>query len=78
MDVPAELISNRTFVPIRFIATALGERIGYDPETGDIDIGEPEEEGLSEEAEEAEEAAPTSSAGESAEESSGVTEQGAL
>lgn len=38
MDVPAQLISNRTFVPLRFIAQALGDRVNYDPDTGDIDI----------------------------------------
>ncbi|MBC7347561.1 MAG: hypothetical protein H5U00_08950 [Clostridia bacterium] len=80
MDVPAQLISNRTFVPIRFIAAALGERVNYDPETGDIDIGEPEDvdEGeLAEETEEGEEESPASSTGEGEEGSageSGVTE----
>lgn len=38
LDVPARLISNRTFVPLRFIAQALGDRVSYDPDTGDIDI----------------------------------------
>ena len=38
MDVPAQLISNRTFVPLRFIAQALGDRVKYDNATGDIDI----------------------------------------
>lgn len=43
MDVPAQLICNRTFVPLRFIAQALGDRVKYDPDTGDIDIDNPEQ-----------------------------------
>jgi hypothetical protein len=38
MDYPASLISNRTFVPLRFIAEALGDKVGYDKDTGDIDV----------------------------------------
>lgn len=38
-DVPAQLESNRTFVPIRFISEILGEKVVYDDETGDIDVG---------------------------------------
>lgn len=38
MDIPAQLHSNRTFVPLRFIAEALGGRVNYDDETGDIDV----------------------------------------
>lgn len=38
MDIPAQLISNRTFVPLRFIAQALGDRVNYDSDTGDIEI----------------------------------------
>jgi hypothetical protein len=37
MDVPAANISNRTFVPIRFIAQILGETVNYD-NNGDISI----------------------------------------
>jgi hypothetical protein len=36
MDVPAENISNRTFVPIRFIAEVLGENVNYN--NGNISI----------------------------------------
>ena len=39
IDVPAQLFSNRTFVPIRFASEMLGESVEYDEETGDIDIG---------------------------------------
>lgn len=42
LDVPAELINNRTFVPIRFISETLGETVEWDPETGDINIGDEE------------------------------------
>lgn len=38
MDVPAQLISNRTFVPLRFIAEALGDKVEHDADTGDIEI----------------------------------------
>lgn len=38
MDYPAHLINNRTFVPLRFIAEALGDKVGYDKDTGDIDV----------------------------------------
>ncbi|MBO8168489.1 MAG: copper amine oxidase N-terminal domain-containing protein [Thermoanaerobacteraceae bacterium] len=38
-DVPAQLINNRTFVPLRYIAEELGEKVSYDPETGDVNIG---------------------------------------
>lgn len=40
LDVPAQLISNRTFVPLRFISETLGEKVEWDPETGDINIGD--------------------------------------
>ncbi|MCR4442098.1 MAG: copper amine oxidase N-terminal domain-containing protein [Peptococcaceae bacterium] len=40
IEVPAQLISNRTFVPLRFIAQTLGEKVEYDEQTGEIDIGE--------------------------------------
>lgn len=43
LDVPAEIISNRTFVPLRFVAQTLGEKVNYDNDTGEIDIGEDEE-----------------------------------
>lgn len=51
LDVPAMLLgNNRTFVPLRFIAVALGEKVDYDPDTGEVIIGDDEEE--EEEAEE--------------------------
>lgn len=40
LDVPAMEISDRTFVPIRFISEILGEKINYDEKTGDIEIEE--------------------------------------
>ena len=52
LDVPAMLLgNNRTFVPLRFIAVALGEKVDFDPDTGEVIIGDDEEE---EEAEEEE------------------------
>lgn len=38
LDVPAMEISNRTFVPLRFIAETLGEKVNYDDNTGDVNI----------------------------------------
>ena len=38
MDYPASLMNNRTFVPLRFIAEALGDKVNYDKDTGDIDV----------------------------------------
>lgn len=43
-DVAAQLINNRTFVPLRFIAEALGEKVKYDDATGQVDIGDVDEE----------------------------------
>ncbi|TYP56149.1 copper amine oxidase N-terminal domain-containing protein [Thermosediminibacter litoriperuensis] len=43
LDVPAQLISNRTFVPLRFISEVLGKKVNYDETTGDIDIEEGQE-----------------------------------
>ncbi|AIS51709.1 copper amine oxidase family protein [Thermoanaerobacter kivui] len=40
LDVPAMEISNRTFVPIRFISEILGGKVNYDKKTGDIEIEE--------------------------------------
>jgi len=40
MDVPAQLISNSTFVPIRFVAQALNMNVDWDEETGTVDIGD--------------------------------------
>lgn len=38
IEVSPMTINNRTFVPIRFIAEILGEKINYDNNAGDIDI----------------------------------------
>lgn len=38
MDQLVQVISNRTFVPLRFLAEALGDKIDYDDGTGDIDV----------------------------------------
>ncbi|HHX51428.1 MAG TPA: copper amine oxidase N-terminal domain-containing protein [Clostridia bacterium] len=46
LDVPAESIENRTLVPLRFIAEALGLKVDYDDETGDIDLDEEEDDEL--------------------------------
>ena len=40
IDVPPGLVNNRTFVPLRFIAEELGLAIGYNKDTGVIDIDE--------------------------------------
>lgn len=48
LDVPAQNIDNRTFVPLRFIAQTLGETVEYDEETGDIIVGEEDEDTTSE------------------------------
>lgn len=46
IDVPAQLVSNRTMVPLRFIAQALNNEIEYDTETGAIIVGEDEDEDI--------------------------------
>jgi hypothetical protein len=38
MPVPTELVEGSTFVPLRFIATALGADVDYDAETGAITV----------------------------------------
>jgi len=38
LDVPAQLVSNRTFVPLRFLGEIFKQKVSYDEETGDIDI----------------------------------------
>lgn len=38
LDQPAELIANRTYVPLRFVSEALGARVGWDPATRTISI----------------------------------------
>ncbi len=40
IDIGPGLINNRTFVPLRFISEVLGLKVGYDNETGRIDIDE--------------------------------------
>lgn len=40
IDVPAQLISNRTFVPVRFVAQALKLNVAWDGETETVEIGE--------------------------------------
>lgn len=38
LDVPAQLVSNRTFVPIRFITEALNQKVIYNEESNEVDI----------------------------------------
>ncbi|MDI3310145.1 MAG: copper amine oxidase N-terminal domain-containing protein [Thermoanaerobacterium sp.] len=45
LSMPAMEISNRTFVPIRFIAETLGVNINYDDKTGDVDIEDESQQG---------------------------------
>lgn len=40
IDVPAQMVSNRTMVPLRFIAETFDQNIGYDSETGAVVIDE--------------------------------------
>ncbi|MPM57941.1 hypothetical protein SDC9_104770 [bioreactor metagenome] len=40
LDVPAELNSGRTYVPLRFLAETLGLDVEWDSESGVIDIDE--------------------------------------
>ncbi|NLX92002.1 MAG: copper amine oxidase N-terminal domain-containing protein [Firmicutes bacterium] len=40
LDVPAQLISNRTFVPLRFLALALNINVNYDEENDEVIIGD--------------------------------------
>lgn len=49
LDVPAQAINNRTFVPLRFLAEIFGQKVDYDAEKGEVIIGE--EEGEEEQAE---------------------------
>jgi len=55
IDVPAGMIANRVFVPLRFIAQTLGDKVEYDAETGDVTIGDENEEEVIEEEENTEE-----------------------
>lgn len=47
LDVPALLISNRTFVPLRFLSEVFKEKVNYNDATGDIDVEEGEGEATS-------------------------------
>jgi hypothetical protein len=38
LDVPAELKSGRTFVPIRFVGESFGAHVNYDAETKTVDV----------------------------------------
>ncbi|MCL1935190.1 MAG: copper amine oxidase N-terminal domain-containing protein [Defluviitaleaceae bacterium] len=38
MDIPAQIIDSRTFVPLRFVAERLGAYVGWNPETAIIEI----------------------------------------
>jgi hypothetical protein len=38
LDTPAMDISNRTFVPLRFLSEIFGEKVKYDEKTGNIEI----------------------------------------
>ena len=38
MDVPAQIINGRTFVPIRFVAEYFGAEVDFDMHTGTIDV----------------------------------------
>jgi hypothetical protein len=49
IDVPAGMIANRVFVPIRFISETLGDKVVYDSETGDVTVGDDTEEEVIEE-----------------------------
>ncbi|WP_406676283.1 copper amine oxidase N-terminal domain-containing protein [Moorella sp. ACPs] len=40
LDVPALLISNRTFVPLRFLGEVFKDKVNYDENSGDIEIEE--------------------------------------
>ncbi|MDN5332473.1 MAG: hypothetical protein PWP45_1698 [Tepidanaerobacteraceae bacterium] len=44
LDVPAQIVSNRTYVPLRFLSEVLGKKVEYDEKTGDITIEEGQEE----------------------------------
>lgn len=39
LDVPAQIINDRTYVPLRFVAQTLGEKVEYIESTGEINIG---------------------------------------
>ena len=39
MDTEAQILGDRTFVPLKFSAVALGEEVKWNPETGIINVG---------------------------------------
>lgn len=44
LDVPAKNENGRVVIPLRFIAEALGFKVGYDGETGDVTVDDPDPE----------------------------------
>lgn len=47
MDVPAEILpGNRTFIPVRFVAQALGFLVDWDPDSRTVILDSPEESGI--------------------------------
>jgi len=39
MDTEAQILGNRTYVPLRFIVIGLGEEVEWNPEDGTINVG---------------------------------------
>lgn len=50
MDTEAQILGNRTFVPLKFIAEALGEKVKWNPEDKSINIGREFGQAIAEEA----------------------------
>ncbi len=38
LDVPAKIVNDRTFVPLRFVMETLGREVTWDPDTYTVDI----------------------------------------
>ncbi len=38
IDIPAQIFSNRTFIPVKFIAEALGDEVEWDPQAREVHI----------------------------------------
>jgi D-alanyl-D-alanine carboxypeptidase/uncharacterized protein YgiM (DUF1202 family) len=38
LDVPAQLINDRTYLPLRFLSEGLGAKVGYDGQTGSVTV----------------------------------------
>lgn len=51
LDVPAQIINNRTFVPLRFLGQVFKYKVNYNKDTGDIDIDDNDGEEIEEEEE---------------------------